>query len=119
MKRMGYQIAAGATALVHLAFILFVILGGLLVLRWPKLMWIHLPAAVWGAMIEFFGWYCPLTTWENFFLRQAGRAGYQGGFIAHYIMPLIYPPGLTRGHEIAIGLAVLAINAVIYVRVFR
>jgi hypothetical protein len=116
---MGYQLAASAIALLHLAFIIFVIAGGLAVLKWPKLMWIHLPAATWGVLIEFFGWYCPLTTWENQLLRQAGRAGYDGGFVAHYIMPVIYPAGLTRGHEIVIGLIVLAVNLVIYVRVFR
>jgi hypothetical protein len=116
---MSYQIAATATALLHLAFILFVLFGGLLVLFWPKLMWLHLPAAVWGVLIEFFGWWCPLTRWENLFLRQAGRAGYDGGFVAHYILPVIYPAGLTRGHEVAIGLFVLVLNAGIYVKVFR
>jgi hypothetical protein len=119
MKRMLYLIAATAVALFHLAFILFVLFGGLLVLRWPRLMWVHLPAAAWGMLIEFGGWYCPLTAWENHFLRAAGRAGYAGGFVNHYIMPLIYPPGLTRGMEIAIGVLVLAINAGVYVRVFR
>ena len=116
---MTYQIAAVATALFHLGFIFFVIFGGLLVLRWPKLMFVHIPAAAWGVLIEFFSWYCPLTKWENQFLRQAGRAGYDTGFVAHYIMPVIYPAGLTRGIEIAIGVFVLALNAVIYWRVFR
>jgi len=116
---MTYQIAASATALLHLAFILFVLFGGLLVLFWPKLMWIHLPAAAWGVLIECFGWWCPLTRWENYFLREAGRAGYDGGFVAHYILPVIYPAGLTRGLEVAIGLFVLVLNAGIYVKVFR
>ncbi|HEX2060440.1 MAG TPA: DUF2784 domain-containing protein [Thermoanaerobaculia bacterium] len=116
---MTYSIAATAIALLHLAFILFVLLGGLLVLRWPKLAWVHVPAAVWGVLIEFFGWWCPLTKWENHLLRAAGRAGYDTGFVAHYIMPIIYPPGLTRGMEIAIGVVVLIINASVYVKVFR
>ena len=116
---MSDQLAASATALLHFAFILFVVFGGLLVLRWPRLMWLHLPAAAWGVLIEFFGWWCPLTRWENHFLREAGRAGYDGGFVAHYIMPVIYPAGLTRGLEIAIGVFVLALNAVIYWRMFR
>lgn len=116
---MTYNAAAGATALLHFAFILFIIFGGLLVLNWPKLMWIHLPAAIWGVLIEFFSWRCPLTTWENQFLREADRAGYSGGFVAHYIMPIIYPAGLTRGLEIAIGLFLLILNAGIYVKVFR
>jgi hypothetical protein len=119
MKRMTYNIAATATALLHLTFILFVLFGGFLVLKWPKLMWVHLPAAVWGVLIELCGWYCPLTRWENYFLREAGRAGYSGGFVSHYIMPIIYPAGLTRGLEIAIGLVVLVINLGIYVKVFR
>ncbi|HEX2060349.1 MAG TPA: DUF2784 domain-containing protein [Thermoanaerobaculia bacterium] len=116
---MSSHILAIAVALLHLVFILFVLFGGFLVLKWPKLMWLHLPAAVWGVMIEFAGWWCPLTKWENYFLAQAGRAGYSGGFVAHYIMPIIYPPGLTRSHEIAIGAILLVLNAGIYVRVFR
>jgi hypothetical protein len=110
---------ATAIAITHLAFILFVLLGGLLVLRGPRLAWVHLPAAVWGVLIEFFGWWCPLTKWENHFLREAGRAGYDGGFVAHYIMPIIYPAGLTRGMEIAIGAIVLIVNVSVYVKVFR
>ena len=113
------HLAALAVSLFHLAFILFVLFGGLLVLKWPRLMWVHLPCAVWGMLIEFAGWYCPLTTWENHFLRAAGRAGYDGSFINHYIMPLIYPTGLTRGMEIILGVIVLAINAGVYARVFR
>ena len=116
---MAFQAAATAIALLHLAFIVFVLFGGLFDLRWPKLAWVHLPAAVWGVMIEFFGWWCPLTKWENHFLRQAGKAGYDGGFVAHYIMPIIYPPGLTREMEIAIGVIVLIINVTVYVKAFR
>jgi hypothetical protein len=118
-KRMTYQYAATGIALIHLAFIVFVLLGGFLVLKWPRLAWVHLPAAVWGVLIEFFGWWCPLTKWENYFLREAGRAGYDGGFVAHYIMPILYPPGLTRGMEIAIGAIVLIINVSIYWKAFR
>jgi hypothetical protein len=116
---MVHNIAATAIALLHLLFILFVLFGGFLVLKWSWLKWVHLPAAVWGVLIEFFGWWCPLTKWENYFLREAGRAGYSGGFVSHYIMPLIYPPGLTRELEIAIGLIVLAVNLAIYGKVFR
>ena len=119
MKRMLYQLLANATALVHLGFILFVLFGGLVVLKWPRAMWLHIPAAVWGVLIEFAGWWCPLTRWENLFLREAGRAGYSEGFVAHYIFRLIYPAGLTRAHEIAIGVLVLALNLGIYVKVFR
>ena len=118
-SRMLSHVAAIVIAALHLAFIAFVIFGGFLVLRWPRLLWVHLPAAVWGVLIEWFSWYCPLTKWENHFLQQAGRAGYSGGFVAHYIMPVIYPAGLTRGLEIAIGAFVLVLNAGIYMRVFR
>jgi hypothetical protein len=119
MHRMLSNLAATAIAIAHLLFILFVLFGGFLVLKWPKVMWVHLPAATWGMLIEFGGWYCPLTRWENHFLRAAGRAGYSGGFVGHYIMPLIYPSGLTRGMEVAIGALVLVINLGVYVRVFR
>ncbi|HEX7150667.1 MAG TPA: DUF2784 domain-containing protein [Thermoanaerobaculia bacterium] len=113
---MLYQFLATAAAVLHFAFILFVVLGGLLVLRWPKVAFFHLPAATWGVLIEFAGWYCPLTRWENYFLREAGKAGYSDGFIAHYIFALIYPDGLTRGIELAIGGFVLAVNLTVYAR---
>lgn len=119
MSRMLASLAATAVALLHFAFIAFVLAGGFLVLRWPRLAWIHLPAAVWGALIELAGWYCPLTTLENRLLRAAGRAGYEGGFVAHYIFAVIYPAGLTRGIEIALGIFVMLINIVIYVKVFH
>lgn len=111
------QFAAIAIALVHLAFIIFVVAGGFLVLRWPALMWLHLPAAIWGVLIEFGGWYCPLTTWENAALRRAGRAGYDNGFVEHYLFSIIYPQGLTRGIQIAIGIAVLVVNVWVYWKV--
>lgn len=101
--------------LLHFGFILFVVLGGFLVLRWPRLAWAHLPALFWGALIELSGRFtCPLTPLENELLRAAGRAGYEGGFIEHYILPLIYPPGLTREVQITLGILVLAINAITY-----
>jgi hypothetical protein len=116
---MLFKLAANALALFHMSFILFVVFGSLLVLKWPRLAWVHIPAAAWGALIEFAGWYCPLTRWENLMLQRAGEAGYSGGFVAHYIFALIYPQGLTRGFEIAIGLFVLVVNVSVYVRVFR
>jgi len=115
---MFYRILADATAVGHLAFVLFVALGGLLVLRWRKLAWIHLPAAVWGALIEIANWTCPLTTYENQFRLRAGMQGYSEGFIAHYIYHLIYPPGLTRSLQLAIAVFVFAINTAVYARVF-
>lgn len=115
---MLYHFGANAVAVVHFAFIIFVIAGGLLVLRWPRLAWLHLPAAVWGVLIELRGWYCPLTSLEKALLRRAGAAGYSEGFVAHYVFALIYPQGLTRGIEVFLGLLVLAVNLIIYVRVF-
>lgn len=108
--------AAIAIALLHLAFIVFVVFGGLAVLRWPTLMWIHIPAAFWGVMITFAGWYCPLTTWENALLRRAGKAGYDNSFIEHYLFAIIYPDGLTRATQVGIGLFVLAVNVAVYAR---
>ncbi|MEA3277371.1 MAG: DUF2784 domain-containing protein [Pseudomonadota bacterium] len=107
-------LAADLLVLLHLAFILFVALGGLLVLRWARLAWVHLPAASWGAAIELTGWICPLTPLENHLRRMAGSNGYSGGFIEHYIVPLVYPPGLTRSIQISLGIAVLAVNALAY-----
>ena len=115
---MLYQALAIAVALLHLGFILFVILGGFLALRWPVMKWVHLPAAIWGAIIELGGFICPLTKIENAFLRKAGAAGYDGGFIAHYIFAVIYPQGLTRAMEFAIAAFVIAVNAAIHRKVF-
>jgi hypothetical protein len=119
MKRMVYRSLADLVAVIHLAFILFVLLGALLLLRWPKVMWVHLPAAIWGVAIEFAGLFCPLTRVENWLLRKAGESGYDGGFMAHYIFALIYPAGLTRGMEVVLGVIVLALNVGLYVKVLR
>ncbi|HXA20493.1 MAG TPA: DUF2784 domain-containing protein [Thermoanaerobaculia bacterium] len=116
---MFYQSAATLVAVIHFAFIIFVIAGGFLVLRWPALKWVHLPAAIWGALIEIGGWICPLTILENAMLRKAGAAGYDGGFVAHHIFRLIYPQGLTRGMEFAIAVFVIAINVAVYRKVFH
>lgn len=106
--------AADLVVALHFAFILFVVAGGLLVLRWPRLAWAHLPVVAWGAGIELIGWVCPLTPLENVLRRAAGQAGYAGGFIDHYLTPLIYPVGLTREHQLALGLFVTAVNLLIY-----
>jgi uncharacterized protein DUF2784 len=114
-----YRTLADVVVLAHFGFILFVVLGGLLVLRWPKLVWLHLPAAAWGILIEFFGWVCPLTPLENHWRALGGQAGYSGGFVQHYIVSLIYPDRLTRGAQIALGMLVLALNGIVYWRVFH
>lgn len=116
---MPYRLAGDLVVVLHLLFILFVAGGGLLVLRRPRLALLHLPAVVWGAFIEFTGGICPLTPLENHFSRQAGGTGYGGGFIDHYLLPLIYPDGLTREIQIGLGLAVIAVNAGVYLLLVR
>lgn len=113
------SLAADFVVLIHFAFILFVVAGGLLVLRWPRVAWVHLPVAAWGAGIELIGWVCPLTPLENALRRAAGEAGYDVGFIEHYLLPIIYPAGLTRGVQLALGLFVLIVNLAIYAVVLR
>ncbi len=111
--------AVELVVLVHFAFVLFVILGGLLVLRWRRLAWFHLPAVVWGVLIEFAGWICPLTPLENWLRRKGGMGEYETGFIEHYILPVLYPDRLTRELQIALGLFALALNLVIYAWIWR
>lgn len=111
---MIYRLLADCLVLVHLAFIVFVVAGGFLVLWRPSCRWIHLPAAVWGALIEFTGWICPLTPWEQALRLKAGLVGYTGGFIEHYILPVLYPQGLTPGVQIALGFLVIGVNVAIY-----
>jgi hypothetical protein len=111
---MLYRALADATLVIHLSFVLFVVLGGLLVLRWRWLAWLHLPAALWGAFIELTGRICPLTPLEQRFRLLGGEEGYEGGFIDHYITAWIYPEGLTRGSQIALGIGVLLTNAALY-----
>ena len=90
-----------------------------LALRWPKLVWAHFPAALWGAVIEFAGWICPLTPLENFFRQAAGDADYAGGFVEHYLLPTLYPHALTREIQVAMGVAVLVLNLIVYTAVWR
>ena len=106
--------AAAAVALLHLGFVLCVVLGGLWVWRWPRLVWLHLPAVAWGAWIEFAGGLCPLTPWENALRQAVGQAGYAGGFVDHSLWPLLYPAGLTREGPWALGAGVLVFNIVVY-----
>lgn len=111
---MSASLAADLVVAVHFAFILFAVLGALLVLRWPRLAWAHLPALAWAAGIMIAGGVCPLTPLEQRLRAQAGQAGYEGGFIEHYIVPLIYPPGLTREAQIAGAALLLAANIAVY-----
>lgn len=111
---MLYRGFADLVLVLHLAFVAFVVLGGLLALRWPRLAWIHVPIALYGALIEFLGFVCPLTPLENALRRRGGESGYEGGFIEHYVTATLYPSGLTRGTQLALGIAVLVINGVVY-----
>ena len=116
---MIYRLLADLVLVVHFAFVLFVIFGGLLVIRRPKLAWLHLPAAIWGSWIEFSGRICPLTPLENHFRMLGGQAGYEGGFIEHYVTAIIYPQGLTRSVQIALGVVVVGINVLVYAVIWR
>jgi hypothetical protein len=113
------RIAADAVLLLHVAFVLFVVLGGALLLRWPKLAWIHLPAVVWAALVELNGWICPLTPLEVEFRRASGEAGYAGDFLEHYIVVLLYPEGLTRSIQIGLAIVLVAINVAFYAAALR
>ncbi len=113
------RVAADLVVLVHFGFILFVVLGGFAVLRWPRLAWLHLPAAAWGAWIELVGGICPLTPLENLLRRAAGEQGYDGGFIEQYLLPVIYPAGYTPEVGMVLGSIVLGINGAVYAVVWR
>ena len=111
---MIFRWLADAVALLHAAFVVFVVLGGFLVLRWPRVAWLHVPSAIWGVLIEYAGWICPLTPIENAFRERAGQAGYSGGFVEHYVLRALYPAGLTRQVQFVIGGLVLIINLLVY-----
>jgi hypothetical protein len=111
---MWYQAGADAVVLIHFGFILFVLLGGFLAWKWPWVPWLHLPAALWGALIEFSGGICPLTPLENRLLQAAGADGYPGSFIERYLLPVIYPADLTRDVQLLLGLLVIAVNLGVY-----
>ena len=114
---MNYRLLADLALIVHAAFVAFVVFGWAFVLWKRWFAWLHLPAVAWGAWIEFSGGICPLTPLENRWLRLAGEEGYPGGFIEHYLLAALYPEGLTRGIQVALGTAALAINAAAYARI--
>ncbi|KAE9644044.1 DUF2784 domain-containing protein [Pseudomonas sp. PB106] len=116
---MLYRIAADGLVLFHLSFILFVLFGGLLVLKWPRIMCLHLPAAAWGVAVEVLHLTCPLTYWENLMRHAAGQTEYAGGFIEHYVWPIIYPAGLTPQIQLGMGSLVLVLNLLVYGRLIR
>ena len=104
---------------IHMLFIVFVVFGGLIVLKWYRIIWLHIPCVIWGALIEFFGWICPLTYLENYFRELGNANSYEGGFIQHYLIPIVYPSGLTTNIQILLGTGVIAINLIVYYFVWR
>lgn len=107
-------ILANAVLVLHLVFVLFVLFGGLLALKWRSTIWVHLPAAAWGMFVEFSGWICPLTLLEIWLREQGGASGYTGDFLSHYLMALLYPEALTPQIQLILGLVVVAVNVTIY-----
>jgi hypothetical protein len=110
---------ADGVVLLHAAFVAFVMLGGFLAWRWRVVLWAHVPAALWGAAIEYAGWMCPLTPLENALRARAGLEGYRGGFVEHYVIPLLYPAGLTRPAQAVLGTVVVVVNLVAYTILIR
>jgi hypothetical protein len=113
------RVLADLLVAIHAAFVLFVLLGGFLVRRRPWVAWVHLPAAGWGALLEFNRWICPLTPWEQSLRRCAGQRGYEGGFIEHYLLPVLYPGGMTPGIQRLLGIVVIIVNIATYAAVLR
>ena len=111
---MIYSFLADLLVVFHLVFILYVIAGALLIFKWPKTLWLHLPSCFWGMNVEFTGWFCPLTPWEIQLRRLAGEEGYTGSFIEHYLIPIIYPSGLTPEVQMVLGGTVLIVNLSLY-----
>lgn len=116
---MIFRLLADALVIFHFAFIAFVMVGGFLAWHWRRLVWVHIPAALWGALVELTGWICPLTPWEVALRMRAGQAGYAGGFIEHYVIPVIYPAGLTRTIQFGLAAFVIVLNAVAYAGYLR
>jgi hypothetical protein len=109
-----YPLLADLVLIVHFAFVVFVLWGGLLVLKWRWIAWLHLPAAVWGTVVEFTGWICPLTPLENRLHEQGGEAPYRSDFIAEHLLPLLYPEDLTHNVQLLLGTGVVVLNAAVY-----
>jgi hypothetical protein len=114
-----YPLLADLVVWVHVGFVVFVVLGGLLLMKWPRLIWIHLPAVFWAIAIELSGWICPLTPLENWLRHKGGEENYQFDFVARYLLPMLYPQGLTRRSQIFLGALVLVVNVAIYGWILR
>ena len=114
-----YLLLADLIVILHLGFIVFAVLGAVLLFKWPRLVWLHVPAVIWAAITEFMGLICPLTPLENWLRQQAGADPYQSSFISHYLLPLIYPPGLTPSIQWVLGGILITLNVVIYAWLYR
>ena len=116
-----YRLLANAVVVLHALFIVFVVCGGLLAWRWRWVAAIHIPCAIWGVLIEYRGWICPLTPLENSLRARAGggQEGYSGGFVEHYLLPAMYPSGLTPRVQLMLGTFVLVINVFAYALLLR
>lgn len=119
MSSATYQVLADIVVIIHLLFVLFVVGGAWLALLWRWIPWLHLPAAAWGAFVEFSGWICPLTPLENSLRHSAGSTTYEGGFVETYILPILYPADLTRDVQLVLGLLVILVNIVAYGIIYR
>jgi hypothetical protein len=111
---MSFDLLADTVVLLHLTFVVFVIVGGLLVLRCRAVAWLHVPAVIWAVLLQVFGWVCPLTPLEKALRLRAGEAAYGRGFVEHYIIPVLYPAAVTRTSQVVMGMALLLVNAAVY-----
>jgi glucose uptake protein GlcU len=116
---MIYRVLADVVVVIHGLFIAFVVLGVFLALRWRWLVWLHVPAAIWGVLIEYAGWICPLTPLENYLRSRAGEASYSGDFIQHYLLGAIYPHELARTTQLILGSIALVVNVIGYTVLIR
>jgi hypothetical protein len=119
MPTTTYQMLADLVVLIHFAFIVFVMVGGFLALKWRFIRWLHLPAVLWAAIVEFAGWICPLTPLENAFRAMGGGNAYSSDFVERYLITLIYPDALTRETQIVLGMICVLVNAGIYAYLWR
>ena len=118
-ERMLSRVLADGLVLIHLAFVTFVVLGGLLAFRWRWIPWVQVPCAAWGFLIEIYGWVCPLTPLENRLRQQSGTGGYEGGFVDHYLLPVLYPDWLHLPVQVVLASLVVVANALIYFLLWR